>query len=104
MLQRDLPNSANRLFARAAHYSRIDTAALTDPGPEGTPRAVLFAESAEFCKYLFSLPRRGDSRRQPGLPLRNGALLTATAMMAGAWNGFLKSNWNVRWESLRPLV
>jgi hypothetical protein len=35
---RHLQNSANRLLARAAYYSPVETAALTEPGPEGTPR------------------------------------------------------------------
>jgi hypothetical protein len=33
-----LQNSAYRLLARAAHYSRAETGALTEPGPQGTPR------------------------------------------------------------------
>ena len=37
-LKRDLQESANRLLARAAHYSRVETTALTEPGPGGTPR------------------------------------------------------------------
>jgi hypothetical protein len=43
-----LQNSANRLLARAAHYSGVETGVLTEPDPEGTLRAVFFADSAEF--------------------------------------------------------
>jgi len=60
MLQRDLQNSANRLLARAAHYFPRLKQELLMSRAQRAPRegAVLFADSAEFCKSLFSLPRR----------------------------------------------
>ena len=34
--QRDLQGYANRLLARAAHYSGVETGALTEPRPQGS--------------------------------------------------------------------
>ena len=49
----------------------------------------------------------GHNYQRPDLPVYlpgNGGLLMATAMMAAAWNGFPKKNWQVRHEGIRPLL
>jgi hypothetical protein len=68
-------------------------------------------DTAIKCLFLDSpkntwLPN-GHNWQRPNLPLYlpgNGALLAATAMMAGAWNGFPKKGWNLRCEGLQPLL
>jgi hypothetical protein len=47
--------------------------------------------------------KNGHCWQRADLPVylpANGGLLTATAMMAAAWNGFAAKGWNARWEGL----
>jgi hypothetical protein len=55
MLQRYLQNSASRLLALRVRLiiPALKQQLLLSRDRKG---AVLFADSAEFCKYLFSLP------------------------------------------------
>jgi len=71
----------------------------------GEPETAIDALFIESPRNTW-LPNGHNSQRA-NLPLYlpgNGALLTATAMMACAWNGFPKKSWDVRWEGLRPLL
>ena len=71
----------------------------------GEPETAIDALFIESPRNAW-LPN-GHNAQRANLPLYlpgNGALLTATAMMACAWNGFPKGSWNVRWEGLRPLL
>jgi hypothetical protein len=71
----------------------------------GEPETAIDALFIESPRNAW-LPN-GHNAQRANLPLYlpgNGALLTATAMMACAWNGFPKKSWNVRWEGLRPLL
>ena len=75
--------------------------------------AARLAEPATAIDALFiDSPKNvwlpaGHNYQRANLPLYlpgNGGLLTATAMMACAWDGFPKAGWKVRWEGLRPLL
>jgi len=71
----------------------------------GEPETAIDALFIESPKNVW-LPNGHNSQRA-NLPLYlpgNGGLLTATAMMASAWDGFPKAGWKVRWEGLRPLL
>ena len=71
----------------------------------GEPSTAIDALFLESPKNVW-LPN-GHNYQRPDLPLYlpgNGGLLTATAMMACAWDGFPKDTWKVRWEGLRPLL
>ena len=71
----------------------------------GEPETAVDALFVESPKNVWLL--NGHNYQRANLPLYlpgNGGLLTATAMMASAWNGFPKKSWQVRWEGLRPLL
>jgi hypothetical protein len=71
----------------------------------GEPETALDALFIESPKNVW-LPN-GHNWQRANLPLYlpgNGGLLSATAMMACAWDGFPKQTWKVRWEGLRPLL
>jgi hypothetical protein len=69
----------------------------------GEPETAIDALFIDSPKNVW-LPN-GHNFQRANLPLYlpgNGGLLTATAMMACAWDGFPKAKWKVRWEGLRP--
>jgi hypothetical protein len=71
----------------------------------GEPETAIEALFVESPKNVWRA--NGHNYQRPNLPLYlpgNGALLIATAMMAAAWDGFPKKNWQVRHEGLRPLL
>jgi hypothetical protein len=71
----------------------------------GEPATAIDALFIDSPKNVW-LPA-GHNYQRANLPLYlpgNGGLLTATAMMACAWDGFPKAGWKVRWEGLRPLL
>jgi hypothetical protein len=71
----------------------------------GEPETAIDALFIDSPKNVW-LPN-GHNYQRANLPLYlpgNGGLLTVTAMMASAWDGFPKAKWKVRWEGLRPLL